>query len=132
MWSLLRDPTIRIVWFGENVNEFGNALNHWALAWLLFRAYPAQPWVAASVLSVQGVGLLVGATVLGPNLDRWDRRRLLAGSNFVLAALVALIPLLIRTDFGLAGLFVVAFGIGLAVSLTIPSLQATLPSLVSQ
>lgn len=130
VWSLLRDPTIRIVWFGENVNEFGNALNHWALAWLLFRAYPAQPWVAASTLSVQGVGLLVGATVLGPNLDRWNRRSLLAGSNFVLAALVALIPLLIRTDFGLAGLYMIAFGIGLAVSLTIPSLQATLPSLV--
>lgn len=130
MWSLLRDPTIRIVWIGEVVNEFGNALNYWALAWLLFRAYPNQPWVAASVLSVQAVGLLVGATVLGPNLDRWNRRRLLAGSNFVLAAMVALIPFLIRTEFGLAGLFVVAFGIGLTISLTIPSLQAALPSLV--
>ncbi|MCV4690788.1 hypothetical protein OFC38_32060, partial [Escherichia coli] len=76
MWSLLADRAIRTVWIGEMVNEFGNALNYWALAWLLFRAYPAQPWVAASVLSAQAIGLLVGATVFGPNLDHWNRQRL--------------------------------------------------------
>lgn len=130
MWSLLRDSTIRIVWVGEVVNEFGNALHYWALAWLLFRAYPERPWVAASVLSLQALGLLVGATLLGPNLDRWNRRRLLAGSNFGLAALVALIPLLIQADFGLAGLFGAALGIGFFTSLSVPSLQAILPSLV--
>lgn len=129
MWSLLADRTVRTVWLGEVVNEFGNALNYWALAWLLFRAYPTQPWVAASVLSAQAVGLLVGATLLGPNLDRWNRRHLLVGSNWVLAGLVALIPAAIRLEAGLVGLLILALLIGIATSLTVPALQATLPSL---
>ena len=61
MWNLLRERGIAIIWSGELVNKFGNALNFWALAWLLFRAYPDQPWVAATVLSAQTIELMAGA-----------------------------------------------------------------------
>lgn len=130
MWSLLNSFTIRTIWIGEIINEFGNGLNFWAMAWLMFRAYPDQPWVAASLLSVQVVGLLLGSVVLGPNLDHWNRRRVLIGSNLALALLVGLIPFLLGIQGGLVGLYVVIFLVGVVISTTIPSLEATLPSLV--
>lgn len=112
------------------VNEFGNGLNFWAVAWLMFRAYPHAPWVASSVISVQVFGLLLGSVLLGLNLDHWNRRKVLIAGNLVLAGLVALMPFLIETDGRLWLLFGVSFCIGLASSLPAPSLGATLPSLV--
>ena len=50
--SLLRDRRTALIWAGETLNAFGSGLTLWALAWLLLRTYPAQPVLAALVLSV--------------------------------------------------------------------------------
>lgn len=89
--SLLCERRVALVWVGKTLNAFGSGLTFWALAWLLLRIHPAQPLVAALVLSVLSLSGLVGGVVLGAWLDTWDRRRTLILCNLTLARLTALI-----------------------------------------
>ena len=129
MWDLLRQPTIRTIWLGETVNSLGSGLTFWALAWLLYRRFPEQPWLAASVLAAQGVGTMLGTAGLGAYLDHWDRRRTLVAVNLILAALTALVPTLADASLVLP-MVLVSFAQGVVSSLSMPALSATLPSFV--
>ena len=128
--SLLRDRRVAVIWLGETVNAFGSALTFWALAWLLYRTYPAQPLVAAAVLSVLSVSGLLGTLALGAWLDVWDRRRVLMACNLALALLTALVPVVTRAAWGLLPLLALVSLIGVLRSLPAPALSATLPGLV--
>ncbi len=128
--SLLRDRRVAVIWLGETVNAFGSALTFWALAWLLYRTYPAQPLLAAAVLSVLSVSSLLGTLALGAWLDVWDRRRVLMACNMALALLTALVPVVTRAAWGLLPLLALVPLIGILRSLPAPALSATLPSLV--
>lgn len=128
--ELLRDPRIRLVWLGELVNAFGSGLTFWALAWLLYRQFPAQPLLMAALLSVLSVSTLAGSLLLGAFLDRWDRRRVLLCCNLALALATALLPVLIgRGQLGPVTLLVA--GMGVLRSLPAPALAASLPALTS-
>jgi len=133
--ALLRDRRTALIWAGETLNAFGSGLTLWALAWLLLRAYPAQPLLAALVLSVLSVSSLLGTVVLGAWLDVWDRRRTLVLCNLALAPLTALLPLAAHAAWGPFGgaapLLMLIAAIGVLRSLPAPALSATLPSLVS-
>jgi MFS transporter, DHA3 family, macrolide efflux protein len=128
--SLLRDRRVAVIWLGETVNAFGSALTFWALAWLLYRAYPAQPLLAAAVLSVLSVSSLLGTLALGAWLDIWNRRRTLMVCNLALALLTALIPVVARSTWGILPLLALVSLIGVLRSLPAPVLSATLPGLV--
>ncbi len=134
-FSLLRERRTALIWTGETLNAFGSGLTLWALAWLMLRIYPAQPLLAALVLSVLSASSLVGTVILGAWLDVWDRHRTLVLCNFMLALLTALIPFAARADRGPFGgavpLLVLAAGIGMLRSLPAPALNATLPQLVA-
>ncbi|WP_407540898.1 MFS transporter [Deinococcus radiomollis] len=131
---LLRERRVALIWVGETLNAFGSGLTLWALAWLLLRTYPAQPQLAALVLSVLSVSGLVGTVVLGAWLDLWDRRRTLLACNLALALLTALIPVTAQATRGPFGgalpLLALMAAIGVLRSLPAPALSATLPSLV--
>ena len=105
-----------VIWLGETVNAFGSALTFWALAWLLYRTYPAQPLVAAAVLSVLSVSGLLGTLALGAWLDVWDRRRTLMVCNLALALLTALVPVVTRAAWGLLPLLALVSLIALSPS----------------
>ena len=141
--SLLRERRVALIWVGETLNAFGSGLTLWALAWLLLRTYPAQPLLAALVLSVLSLSSLLSTVVLGAWLDTWDRRRTLIVCNLALALLTALIPLVARAAWGAAWgpfgglafggaapLLVLVAAIGFLRGLPAPALSATLPSLV--
>ena len=132
--SLLRERRTALIWAGETLNAFGSGLTLWALAWLLLRMSPAQPLLAALVLSVLSLSSLLGTVILGAWLDVWDRQRTLIFCNLTLALLTALIPLVAHftwKPFGSAApLLGLAAAIGMLRSLLAPALSATLPSLV--
>ncbi|WP_456833459.1 MFS transporter [Deinococcus sp. UYEF24] len=133
--SLLRERRVALIWVGETLNAFGSGLTLWALAWLLLRTYPAQPLLAALVLSVLSLASLLGTVVLGAWLDVWDRRRTLILCNLALALLTGLIPWVAHAIRGpLKGalpLLALIAALGVLRSLPAPALSATLPSLVS-
>lgn len=128
--DLLRDGRLRTIWIGETINAFGSGLTFWALAWLLYRAYPKEPLLSATLLAVLSAATILGTLTLGTNLDRWDRRRVLLGVNAALAVLTAFVPLITRADWGTLPLLALVGAIGLLRSLPAPALSATLPSLV--
>lgn len=132
--SLLRERRIALLWVGETLNAFGSGLTLWALAWLLLRAYPTQPLLAALVLSVLSGSSLLGTVILGAWLDVWDRRRTLLLCNLALALLTALIPLAAHATWGPFGgaapLLVLVAVVGMLRSLPASALNATLPQLV--
>ncbi|GGR38184.1 MFS transporter [Deinococcus ruber] len=132
--SLLRDRRVAVIWIGETLNAFGSGLTVWALAWLLLRTYPAQPLLAALVLSVLSGSSLLSTVILGARLDAWDRRRTLLLCTLALALLTALLPLATRTAWGPFGGATPLLGLvaatGVFRSLPAPALNATLPRLV--
>jgi len=127
MWNLLRDTRIRRVWLGEVCNSLGSALGFWALAWLLYRTFPAQSLLVGALLGTQTLFLLLGTLTFGPFLDHWNRRRTLVFSNTLLGLLTLLLPLLVKTD-ARGPLFWVMVTLGVASSLPRPARSAALPS----
>ena len=129
MWDLLRRPVIRTIWVGETINALGSSLTFWALAWLLYRRFPDQPWLAGGVLAAQGVGTMLGTIGLGAYLDHWDRRRALVVVNLLLAGLTALTPPLAEAGL-VVPMIAASFVQGVVSSLSMPALNASLPSFV--
>jgi MFS family permease len=128
VFQALRIPDFRLLWGGGLISSLGS--------WLLVLAVPAH--ILAATGSLRDTGLTLAAEylpqlVLGPVAgavaDRWDRRRLMIGTNLCCAGAVAVMLL------GTApGRYWVLYAALLAESsgtvLYGPALQARLPAIV--
>src|SRR5215475_2039005 len=92
MLQALRVPDFRLLWGGGQVSSLGS--------WLLVLAVPAHILAATGSLRATGLALaaeylprLALGPVAGAVADRWDRRRLMIGTNLGCAAAVALMLL---------------------------------------
>src|ERR671935_188187 len=84
-------------WLGQTISNLGTSFTQFALPLLVFKLTgsalnPAIP-PPATFLPYLLFGLLIGAWV-----DRVDRKRLMIGTDFARAAVVASIPLLASVD----------------------------------
>lgn len=102
-FAVFRNRSFSLMWLGQLISTFGDALTQLAAGILVFR-------LTGSVLSV---GLMLAVTslpslllglVAGVFVDRYDRKKILVVSCFLQAGLVALIPLLL--PYGVAWLYV--------------------------
>lgn len=102
-FAVFRNRSFSLMWLGQLISTFGDALTQLAAGILVFR-------LTGSVLSV---GLMLAVTslpslllglVAGVYVDRYDRKKILVISCFLQAGLVALIPLLL--PYGVAWLYV--------------------------
>jgi MFS transporter, DHA3 family, macrolide efflux protein len=85
--SLLRNRPFRLLWSAQVASSFGDALTSLALLVTAQRLTGSTTAVAATAIAIALPQLLVGLPA-GVLVDRWNRRRVMIGSDLARAALV--------------------------------------------
>ena len=100
--AVFRNRSFTLLWTAQLVSSMGTALTSLAASILVFRltgsALSVGLMMMATALPTLVVGLIAGVFV-----DRYDRKRIMLGSNLLQAVLVGLIPLLL--PFGIVWLY---------------------------
>ncbi len=119
----------RIVALGRLISLAGSSAAGIALAAVLWRRTHDPAWVAAGALSSSLVAGLV-TPLVGPFADRFDRRRLMVGSDVAAAIAFSVLAALVAME--AQPLLIVLMGAVAAVCETpfIPASRAALPNLV--
>lgn len=126
---LRRFPDFRRLWLGSSISALGDGMTWTALSWLVLTSHGV---VALGVLAVCSTApVLVGGAVLGPLLDRFDKRRLLLLDSLCRAAVIGLVPLLAALDaLPVVVLYAVAAAYGLLKMLPLAGVPAAMPDLL--
>ncbi len=124
-----RDFTLMVL--GQIVSLFGNAVLRFALSlYVLDRTGSAA--VFGGILALSMVTTVLCAPLGGAAADRFPRQRIMAGLDFLTAALVAGYALLWGGRAGIAPVGVLMVLLSLIQALYQPSVQASLPVLVCE
>ncbi len=127
VFAPLRVANYRWLWIGQFVSMIGDKIHQIAMAMLVYTATG----------SMFQMGLMLGITLLpaalfgllaGVYVDRWDRRRTMIWADLARAALVAMIPFVVR--FGIGWVYVIAFIVSTVSLFFIPAKRASIPDLV--
>lgn len=97
MQPLRRNLRFQLFWVGSAASELGSTLT-WLAYPLLVLALTGSPGQAGLVGAVELASGMVFALPAGVLVDRWDRRRVLLGTDLVRAATIASVALAIFTD----------------------------------
>jgi MFS family permease len=98
---------------GLGISALGDALYALALPWFAYEL-TRSPLIMGTLFATETVPILLFGPLIGVFVDRWDRRRLLLGSDLLRAGTVALIPVLYVTgQLQLVHLYVCAFALAL-------------------
>ena len=126
--SPLGIASFRWVWAGATVSAAGDAASWVALVALVL----ARPHGSVAVLAtLYTAPVVVGGLLAGWALDRYDRRRLLAGDSLVRAAVFATVPVAAALgELGVTQLYLVAAVYGLLKMISLAGFPALIPSLV--
>jgi transmembrane secretion effector len=127
--SPLGIPAFRRVWAGATVSAAGDAASWVALVALVLAAPHGSVAVIAALYTAP---VAVGGLLAGWALDRYDRRRLLAGDSLVRAAVFATVPIALALGLlRVAQLYLVAAVYGLLKMISLAGFPALIPGLVS-
>jgi len=114
----------RRYWIGQLVSVNGTWMQSAAQGWLLYRLTDQAVWLGALSLARFGPSLLL-SPVAGVLADRWDRRRLVLGTQTVMMVLAGVLAALTLGALVTPHLvLMVAFLEGLTVTLDMPARQA--------
>jgi len=93
--TILRRPDYRRLWFGQVVSNIGTAIS--SLALLFFAYYLTGSALAMAILSIaRVVPVVIFSGFIGVYVDRWDRKKIMVGSDLLRTILILLIPLSIH------------------------------------
>jgi MFS family permease len=125
--SPLRRRDFRRLWIAQTVSIVGDKINQVALIIMVFRLTGSAVHMGL-ILAITFLPAALFGLLVGPLVDRWDRRRTMVSADVVRAVLVASIPLAARA--GLPAVYVLVF-LSATVSLFFePSRMALIPSIV--
>ena len=126
--SPLGNASFRRVWAGATVSAAGDAASWVALVALVL----ARPHGSVAVLAaLYTAPVAVGGLLAGWALDRYDRRRLLAGDSLVRGAVFATVPVAgALGELRVTQLYLVAAVYGLLKMISLAGFPALIPSLV--
>lgn len=126
----LRIKEFRRLWSASIVSNLGSFLQTIASSWLMLQLTGSPLWVGL-MIAAPTLPLLVLALPAGAMADQVDRRRVLLGSQYLMAVTAALTAALAVLDVLSPGLLLglgLLLGVGKAINL--PSWQALVPDLV--
>jgi MFS family permease len=132
--DVLSQPAFRTVWFAQLASQLADKFLMFSLIILAYRLSHGSTVVAITLLSYTLPAVVI-APVAGVVADRYDRKRLMHGTNFVRGVLIALIPLCalvpgLRDDFFHLLFITIAFSaVGQLFS---PAESAVIPTLVQR
>ena len=84
MLATLRYPGFRSLWLGSFASYAGQWVQQATIAWIAYDMTGSKTMLGV-ILGVRAVPMFVCAPLAGVAADRWDRRRLLVGSQLVSA-----------------------------------------------
>jgi MFS family permease len=116
------------MWLGQVISSLGDRVHQIALVVLIARATDDSPLALGLVFAAMTIPTSLVGPVAGALVDRWDRKRVMVGSDLIRACVVCLIPLVS----GLSVVLVVGLVFVLAAvsSLFRPARSAALPQVV--
>ncbi|MEU7000088.1 MFS transporter [Nonomuraea sp. NPDC046570] len=130
MEPLRKNVRFQLFWLGSAASELGSTLT-WLAYPLLVLALTGSPGQAGLIGAIGLASGMVFALPAGVLVDRWDRRRVLLGSDLVRAATMASVALAVFTDsLVLPHLIAVSIINGAAGALFEPAHAASLRALV--
>jgi MFS family permease len=130
--EVLGQPAFRLVWFAQLASQLADKFLMFSLIILAYRLSHGSTVVAITLLSYTLPAVLI-APIAGVLADRYDRKRLMHGTNFVRGALIATIPVAalvpgLRDDF--VHLLVITIAFSAVGQLFSPAESAVIPTLV--
>lgn len=97
MWNALQYPAFRWLFLSTLFSLAGSKIHRIALLFVAYQETQNAVWVSL-ILGAQFLASAVLGPLMGPLVDRYDRRSLMVISNLARAALVACIPYLPSTQ----------------------------------
>ena len=125
--AVIRSPRYFPLWLGQIISSLGDTLNYVALVVLVFRLSHSGLAVSALVLTEIMPTLLLGP-IAGVLIDRFNRKRVLIAVDLARAVLV----LILAFTSVLWGVYLLAALLAVGSTLFNPTLQAVIPSLLSE
>jgi MFS family permease len=118
------------LWLSQVVSSLGDRVHQIALVFLVARATNASPLALGLAFAAMTIPTVLVGPVAGVLADRWDRKKVMVGSDLVRAGLVFAIPIVAGLHIGLV--FGLVFLIAAASSFFRPARAAALPQVVPE
>jgi MFS family permease len=94
MFSVFRNRSFTYIWLAQFISSMGSALTILAASVLVYRVTRSTLSVGLMLVATAGPTILIGLFA-GVFVDRFDRKRIMLGSDLLRAILIFLIPVLI-------------------------------------
>jgi predicted MFS family arabinose efflux permease len=117
------------MWLGQVISSLGDRIHQVALVFLVTRATDSSPLALGLVFAAMTVPSLLVGPVAGAFVDRWDRKRVMVGSDLIRAALVVAIPAAAAIHVGLV--MALVFGLAVVSSFFRPARVCAVPQVVA-
>jgi MFS family permease len=128
----LSTPDFRILWFGMLFNVASMQVNIVARSWLAYDL-SGSALVLGIVAIARGLPQILFSPLGGVAADRFDKRKLLVGSQSILCVLAAVNAVLVQTGvIQVWHLILIGTLQGITFPFTMPTRQALIPQLVSE
>jgi DHA3 family macrolide efflux protein-like MFS transporter len=132
----MRHPYVRLaangpfsaMWLGQVISSLGDRVHQVALVFLVARATDSSPLALGLVFAAITLPCVLVGPVAGALVDRWDRKRVMVGSDLIRAAIVVAIPAVATVHVGLV--VVLVFVLAVVSSFFRPARVAALPQVV--
>ena len=125
---LATNPAFSAMWLGQVVSSLGDRMHQVALVFLVAGATNASPLALGVVFAAVTIPAVLVGPLAGALVDRWDRKRVLVGSDLIRAAVVALIPVVSGVHVALV--VVLVFVLASVSAFFRPARAAALPQVV--
>ncbi|WP_421617514.1 MFS transporter [Brevibacillus sp. TJ4] len=129
---MLKNMPFVAVWTGETVSTLGGSFSTLASSWLVYQITDSVT-AMGDMLLIYFLPSLLMQLIIGPYLDRWNRRNVMVFSQWT-RGIVALAPLLllVHEQPVVWPLYLVSLANGLIQPLYVPSSMALIPMLVQK
>ena len=134
--SALNHPYVRLalngpftaMWLGQVVSSLGDRVHQVALVFLVAGATNYSPLALGVVFAAMTVPTFLVGPMAGVLVDRWDRKRVMVGSDLIRAGIVCLIP--VASGIGVGIVIALVFALAAVSSFFRPARAAALPQVV--
>jgi DHA3 family macrolide efflux protein-like MFS transporter len=118
------------IWLGQVISSLGDRVHQVALVFLVAGDTANSPLALGMVFAAMTLPTVIVGPFAGALVDRWDRKRVMVGSDLLRAAIVALIPLLASVHVGIV--MILVFALATVSAFFRPARTAALPQVVPE
>ena len=130
--DVLRNRNFALLWMGQSISLVGDIMFMFSINWLILEKTGSALQVGGNLL-VTVISDVVFSSIAGVLADRWNRRRLMLGSDLLRGGLVlALAIALGLTPFSIWYIYITNFFLTSISSFFFPTYQAVIPGVLDR